>query len=292
MDTTASAPQRQHRRTLDPLRHHTHYQNGENGSPYAGGSSFMERMSEKVASGMGTVPFIVISVILILAWVFANGAASYIHSTVHNIENGNQFDPEPWILLNLVFSAVAFFTGAPWSTNAAGGLDQLEFRGDVDCAFQAASDWAQAGVERVHPFGLFAARVRDREAIKHTDALDHEHAILGLDLADCVDLVALRIDLDLTRFQRAGERAGESPASRGDDVVERGRVGRIAVGIHAVVLGDLGMHAEHDRFCLRGQMREPLRSAKPFDPHAGDIGNLAHRMHSTRDRTHRTLKPN
>ena len=112
MDTTASAPQRQHRRTLDPLRHHTHYQNGENGSPYAGGSSFMERMSEKVASGIGTVPFIVISVILILAWVFANGAASYIHSTVHNIENGKQFDPEPWILLNLVFSAVAFFTGA------------------------------------------------------------------------------------------------------------------------------------------------------------------------------------
>lgn len=179
-----------------------------------------------------------------------------------------------------------------WSANAAGGLDELQFRGDVDCAFQAASDWAEAGVERVHPFGLFAARVRDREAIKHTDALDHEHVILGLDLADCLDLVTLRIDFDLTRFQRAGERAGESPASRGDDVVERGRVGRIAVGIHAVVLGDLGMHAEHDRFCLRGQVREPLRSAKPFDPHAGDIGDLAHRMHSTQDGTHQTPKPN
>jgi hypothetical protein len=103
-------------------------------------------------------------------------------------------------------------------------------------------------VERVHAFGLFSARVRDREAITHTDALDHEHVILGLDLADGLDLVALRIDLDLTRLQRAGERAGQSPASRGHDVVERGRVRRIAIGIHAVVLSDLGMHAEHDRF--------------------------------------------
>jgi uncharacterized membrane protein len=72
----------------------------------------MERMSEKVASGMGTVAFIVIATILILAWVFANGAVHYLSQTVTNIGHGKQFDPEPWILLNLVFSAVAFFTGA------------------------------------------------------------------------------------------------------------------------------------------------------------------------------------
>ncbi len=72
----------------------------------------MERVSERVASGMGTVPFLVVSMVLILAWVFANGAVHYVHMTVENLEHGNQFDPEPWILLNLVFSAVAFFTGA------------------------------------------------------------------------------------------------------------------------------------------------------------------------------------
>jgi uncharacterized membrane protein len=93
----------------DPLRHHEHYQRGDS---YAGGSSFMERMSEKVASGMGTVGFLVISTIVILAWVFANGAAHYISQTITNIGHGRQFDAEPWILLNLVFSAVAFFTGA------------------------------------------------------------------------------------------------------------------------------------------------------------------------------------
>jgi uncharacterized membrane protein len=98
--------------TLDPLRHHKHYQSDQPGPQYADGSSFMERMSEKVASGMGTVPFLIISTGLILAWVFTNGAVHYINETVHNLEHGNQFDPEPWILLNLIFSAVAFFTGA------------------------------------------------------------------------------------------------------------------------------------------------------------------------------------
>jgi uncharacterized membrane protein len=112
MEATASEQRPTDHVTLDPLRHHTHYQGGENASPYAGGSSFMERMSEKVASGMGTVPFIITSTVLIVGWVFSNGAVHYLHSTVQNIAHGKQFDPEPWILLNLIFSAVAFFTGA------------------------------------------------------------------------------------------------------------------------------------------------------------------------------------
>jgi uncharacterized membrane protein len=61
---------------------------------------------------MGTVPFLIVSAIAILGWVFANGAVHYIHSTIQAVGHGHQFDPEPWILLNLIFSAVAFFTGA------------------------------------------------------------------------------------------------------------------------------------------------------------------------------------
>ena len=111
MATTAREQHDQSR--TDPLRHYKHYQGGDyGGSQYAGGSSFMERVAEGVASGMGTVAFIVIATALILVWVFANGAAHYISMTVTNIGKGKQFDPEPWILLNLVFSAVAFFTGA------------------------------------------------------------------------------------------------------------------------------------------------------------------------------------
>lgn len=91
----------------DPLRHH----HAHRGKPLMG-DSLMERLSEKVASGMGTVPFIVISTVLILAWVFINGAAAYLSHTVAALSHGGAFDPEPWVLLNLMFSAVAFFTGA------------------------------------------------------------------------------------------------------------------------------------------------------------------------------------
>jgi uncharacterized membrane protein len=94
----------------NPLRHHEHYQQSD--SPYAGGSSFMERVAEKVATGMGTVPFVVIGSAVIIAWVFMNGAAHYISTTVTNLANGKEFDQEPWVLLNLIFSGVAFYTGS------------------------------------------------------------------------------------------------------------------------------------------------------------------------------------
>lgn len=54
----------------DPLRHYKHYQDSKHGpSSYAGGSSFMERVSEAAASGMGTVAFLIASSTVILAWI-------------------------------------------------------------------------------------------------------------------------------------------------------------------------------------------------------------------------------
>jgi uncharacterized membrane protein len=98
---------------LDPLRHHTHYREGNQGaSPYAGGSSFMERVSEGVASGMGTVGFLLISSGIIVAWVLSNHVVHFLSNSWTGLLNGSGFDPAPFILLNLVFSAVAFYTGA------------------------------------------------------------------------------------------------------------------------------------------------------------------------------------
>jgi uncharacterized membrane protein len=97
----------------DPMRHHKHYERTKHGaSPYAGGSSFMERVSEAVASGMGTVGFLVVSSAVILGWVLANHVVHFLESSWKGLLNGQGFDPAPFILLNLVFSAVAFFTGA------------------------------------------------------------------------------------------------------------------------------------------------------------------------------------
>jgi uncharacterized membrane protein len=97
----------------DPMRHHKHYQESNTGqSPYAGGSSFMERLSEAVASSMGTVGFLLVSSGLIVAWVLSNHVIHFLENSWKGLLNGQGFDPAPFILLNLVFSAVAFYTGA------------------------------------------------------------------------------------------------------------------------------------------------------------------------------------
>jgi uncharacterized membrane protein len=97
----------------DPMRFHKHYTESKHGgSPYAGGSSFMERMSEAVASGMGTVGFLLISSGVIIAWVLTNHVIHFLSNSWSGLLNGSGFDPAPFILLNLVFSAVAFYTGA------------------------------------------------------------------------------------------------------------------------------------------------------------------------------------
>lgn len=106
MESSAAKP------TPDPMRHHKHYLKGKDASPYAGGSSFMERVAEGVASGMGTVAFVVLGSLIILAWVLINGAIPYLEHTFTHLSHGKQYDPEPWILLNLIFSGVAFYTGA------------------------------------------------------------------------------------------------------------------------------------------------------------------------------------
>jgi uncharacterized membrane protein len=88
----------------DPLRHHKHYT--------AGSSTFMERLAEGVASGMGTVGFLLVSTSVILAWALTNHVVRFLSNSYHGLLNGHGFDPAPFILLNLVFSAVAFYTGA------------------------------------------------------------------------------------------------------------------------------------------------------------------------------------
>jgi uncharacterized membrane protein len=115
MTTTTVPDQQRQRPEKDPMRFHLHYQHAQGnrrGSPYAGGSSFMERVSEAVASGMGTVAFLVVSSAVILAWVLSNHVITFVHDSWTGLLNGKGFDPAPFILLNLVFSAVAFYTGA------------------------------------------------------------------------------------------------------------------------------------------------------------------------------------
>jgi hypothetical protein len=92
------------------------------------------------------------------------------------------------------------------------------------------------------------------------DALDHEHAVLVLDLTSrLADEPAVSCG-DLTRLQRASERAGQSPGSRGDDVVERRRSLGLAARLDPVMIRDLVVKAEPDRLCAARYGRAPERA--------------------------------
>jgi hypothetical protein len=148
---------------------------------------------------------------------------------------------------------------------------------DVDRAGEASRHRAEAGMNVVHSLGFGSSFLGDCESIVDSDPLDHEHPVVGLDLPGRLNLVALRIDLDLTRLQRACKRAGQSATGRRNDIVKRRRVRRVLGWIDPVVLGYLGVNPERDGSLLCRKVRKPLGPAEPLDPDSRDIGDFSHR---------------
>jgi hypothetical protein len=107
-------------------------------------------------------------------------------------------------------------------------------------------------VDSVRTLGLLALLLRHRQPVVHGDLLDDEDAVMVEDLSDRLYLVPLGIDFYLTRFQRAGKGARQSPTGGRDDVIERCRVRRELLGVGAVVLGYLGVDPESDGVALGG----------------------------------------
>ena len=95
------APSRPSKR--DPLRHHVH----RNKQP-----SRAERTAMAVAKATGTVQFLAVGLLIIAGWFAINGVVAFIEHTGKALATGKEFDPAPWILLNLIFSFEAFFTGS------------------------------------------------------------------------------------------------------------------------------------------------------------------------------------
>jgi hypothetical protein len=97
----------------------------------------------------------------------------------------------------------------------------------------------------------------EAQHVFHVDPLDYEHLVLRLDLAGrLADQPALARG-DSTRLQRAPEGARQSAGGGSDDVVERRSVLGFPAGHHAVVLGDLVVHAEEDGLGLTGEVGTP-----------------------------------
>jgi uncharacterized membrane protein len=64
-----------------------------------------ERLADTVAGRVGSWPFIMVQSLLLVAWIVANGFL------IRDWVGGRPFDPYPFILLNLVLSFQAAYTG-------------------------------------------------------------------------------------------------------------------------------------------------------------------------------------
>lgn len=91
----------------DPLRFHREH-HGKN----AFGEGLVPRMAERVADLMGTVQFVIVSTVVIVVWVIVNHLAHFLSQSWTGLLHGQGFDPAPFILLNLVFSAVAYYSAS------------------------------------------------------------------------------------------------------------------------------------------------------------------------------------
>ncbi len=116
----------------------------------------------------------------------------------------------------------------------------------------------------------------DNQVVADVDPLEHQDATRQLDLAFAVSPETTASGGDTARFQRAPERAGQSTGRCRDDVVEGGGVRRAGVRRHAIMLGDLAMHAERDWVGLCRQPRPAQRPFLPFDAHLGSVDDLTH----------------
>ena len=80
--------------------------------------------------------------------------------------------------------------------------------------------------------------------------LDDEDLALDLYLPERVGVKI--VEVHLTRCQRAGKGAEQSPAGSGDHVVQGGGVGLFGIRGNAVVFRNLRVDAKEDRLLLRG----------------------------------------
>ena len=90
--------------------------------------TFGERVADGVAASVGSWPFIIIQSLLLGVWIVANAFL------IRDWLGGRPFDPYPFILLNLVLSFQAGYTGpvVMMSQNRQAAKDRDEAEHDYD----------------------------------------------------------------------------------------------------------------------------------------------------------------
>jgi hypothetical protein len=112
--------------------------------------------------------------------------------------------------------------------------------------------------------------------VVNVNPLDHQDLALELDLTPRFTGEPALACVYLARLQRAPEGPSQSTAGGGDNVVERGGIGRRVPGIDSVVLRNLRMDTKGDRFLPCGKESLPHGSPVPHHLHLRDIDDITH----------------
>jgi hypothetical protein len=153
---------------------------------------------------------------------------------------------------------------------------EIELCGDRDGVAQGTVDRTAFGVHAVDPLHRSPVLLVRLEPHPHVDALDHEDTFLFLDFTDGLCYQPVNRRRDLTRLQRASKGSGESTGGRGDDVVERRRMGREGIRRYLIVFGDGSVNSEDHRLRFRGQVSAPHRAFLSLDADFRSIDYVSH----------------
>ena len=107
---------------------------------------------------------------------------------------------------------------------------------------------------------------------------EHQHAVLDLDFAVCHGVQATPACDDLARLQRAPKGTEQSTTSRGDDIVDRGRMGISHLAFDAVMTSNRPMRAKAYRFWFGRKLRETERA---LDSSQRDLSSIDHFSHGS-----------
>ena len=116
-----------------------------------------EQVADAVAARVGSWPFIIIQSVLLVLWIVGNGIL------IRDWLGGKPFDPYPFILLNLMLSFQAAYTGPVvlMSQNRQAARDRDEAEHDYDVNREALDLLKQVREEQ-SKLGEAIARLTDR----------------------------------------------------------------------------------------------------------------------------------
>jgi uncharacterized membrane protein len=133
----------------------------------ADGLSMGQRIADKVASTVGGWPFIIIQSIILAFWIGVN-----VYLVQHYKDKA--FDPYPFILLNLVLSFQAAYTGpiVMMSQNRQNEKDRYAAQCDFECN-QKAEEEIRVLMEHLAHQDLILADIVTRLAVLQGTTTDH-----------------------------------------------------------------------------------------------------------------------